>query len=885
MKTMKYILVLLLCPFLLGLGACADENTRGGNTPNVDGVRLLLSVEGNNIVTPLTKASTADADNISNVDILIYNANTKALVKHYYLDTQEKLNGLSVDINTEAKAIPYDILLENGTYNIRVVANAGDLSSKSLEQIEQLSLGLDNNSPKMVMCASVDGVEVKDGSGSATLCLKRIYSMISVSVNTTKLKKGRTITPTKVSLYHVPATGNLFSENKIKESPVENRDYIENVGEIEFETNNNVSSMVNGSVFYMYENMQPDGTCLKENNNYVEAYKTPRSIGNQPTKDPATVSRDKTCSYIEVLASYADGSDTGTITYRFFLGGGGDKEVCTNFEVERNTRYNVTLNLSGEGGVDEASWRVTTDIMGKFVAYDTYVGYRQGASSRIYLDVPSSLQSSTTWTVSSTSGLVNVDNNLKYDEEADKYYFEITAVETNVSDRAPRSDSYTIRATHPSLTVEDKVITVTQVRRIQEPIGYYRDFNKTYLDHILVKEYDEESRRYIDLSSVGEWTAKVEYGDWVSITRTSGTENYVSGTNNVLKGTGGAIKFDYSPKDGGGSTTRFGCILVTYHNNTCEHRIFVRQGYGDVNIGGTYWATKNVKDKGYFVDYPTQSGPLYQGGTSDMKSISPYNPGYKRRGVANWVTETDGAGNGWDWTSKNRKIGPCPSGYHVPHVKAYSYIRQQCYEGNIQAYIGYVHDDSYQDATFDNPSGWAWGSNGAVISSFSDYGCNPAKGTVLVTNDHINIFFPYGKGILDHSQTGGYNDYETTINEIGVGRRQNNGLLRFTDGDTQPGTDLEVYGATYWSGTPSLKSGLGNHMLYCRFWSLLKRNLPFYVSDGSDAKTGKNYDDGFKLYNNNNSGPIGEDRIGNASFVRCVKDNSKTYTNGTDYNN
>ena len=48
----------------------------------------------------------------------------------------------------------------------------------------------------------------------------------------------------------------------------------------------------------------------------------------------------------------------GRLFYRFFLG----DNAFTNFEVERNAHYNVTLNLTGKGGVDEASWRVTKDF-------------------------------------------------------------------------------------------------------------------------------------------------------------------------------------------------------------------------------------------------------------------------------------------------------------------------------------------------------------------------------------------------------------------------------------------------------------------------------------------------------------------------------------------
>ena len=110
----------------------------------------------------------------------------------------------------------------------------------------------------------------------------------------------------------------------------------------------------------MYENKQPDGVCLLKDGKYVEAYKTPASLGNTPIKDVATVEADKTCSYIRVEAEYSEMGASGKIVYRFFLG----DDAFTNFAVERNAHYNVTLNLTGKGGVDEASWRVTKDLTG-----------------------------------------------------------------------------------------------------------------------------------------------------------------------------------------------------------------------------------------------------------------------------------------------------------------------------------------------------------------------------------------------------------------------------------------------------------------------------------------------------------------------------------------
>ena len=97
---------------------------------------------------------------------------------------------------------------------------------------------------------------------------------------------------------------------------------------------------------------------------------------------------DKTCSYIRVEAEYSEMGANGKIVYRFFLG----DDAFTNFAVERNAHYNVTLNLTGKGGVDEASWRVTKDFNWDFTVDDIYIGYRIGSISDIQVKLPTDHQ-------------------------------------------------------------------------------------------------------------------------------------------------------------------------------------------------------------------------------------------------------------------------------------------------------------------------------------------------------------------------------------------------------------------------------------------------------------------------------------------------------------
>lgn len=861
--------------------SCSDEveNTQKNNNRTV---QLTLSAPANGVISPMTKGvATSIDETIKDLCVLIYDesGNIKES-ESFYRSSTGNSEGLS-DIQDSKQGYTYYLHLEDDrSRTVVAVANVGDKRGewKNLSDIAD-SYDLENNLPQCILYA--EGVSFSSASKTINAELKRIYAKITVVVDASEVK-GATITPSNVYLKNIPLTGSL-AKNKIKNNPGDG-DYLADGGFIELSNAGNKiwgSHEKDANAFFMYENMQIDGFYFPGD----QKSKTPASIG-QASTNPSTVKNDKTCSYIELETKYDSQSEKGSVTYRFFLG----KNVYENFEVERNYHYKVTLKLTGDGGIDEASWRVEADIEGKFTPHAAYVGYLVNSVSKIYIDGGGNFEGKT-WSLLHQSGtnVIDLKSNM-LEQDANGYYLAIKSRETNISDRNEHSGTY--RITVAGITRDVKV---TQVRRILEPIGYYRNHGSDYTDNVVVKEFDETTKEYKPLVSVGPWSAEIIAGsNWFTITPNERTE-YVGEHERKVSGNSGAIEFDFQPKGNSANSTKYGCILVKYHNQMCEHRIFVRQGYEDTDLGdGTFWRATNT-----VMEYPTMSGALYQGGIN--KTISPYNPGfYSKEEVDNWTPNYyEILSNNWN-NRKSDFTALCPKGYHVPHIKAYSYIRQQCYDksqGNlgIQAFIGYVHDDSDERATFEKPYGWEWKNKNASITSSDkyDYECNPAKGTILVKDDgsYTNIFFPFGKGILDHDSKPikykKYADYETTINEIGVGRRETDGILNFEE------LENSGYGATYWSGTNALGTNF-NHMLYCRFWSLLKQNIPFYVSDGSDAATGENYWDGFKLYWSSGSGyhpypedrgPIGQNRFDAASFVRCVSNKSKQYTEGTDYNN
>ena len=123
----------------------------------------------------------------------------------------------------------------------------------------------------------------------------------------------------------------------------------------------NVTNVNNDLVrpMFLFENMQGTGEPTGE-----QTKKRPVGVGDseQAIKD---YNETGVCSYIEVNATYTEygtGMDVtgrGPVTWRFFLG----SNTTDNFDVQRNTNYQVTLKLSGSG-ISEAdvSWRVDADL-------------------------------------------------------------------------------------------------------------------------------------------------------------------------------------------------------------------------------------------------------------------------------------------------------------------------------------------------------------------------------------------------------------------------------------------------------------------------------------------------------------------------------------------
>lgn len=185
-----------------------------------------------------------------------------------------------------------------------------------------------------------DGQDIllADDSGPVTVRLTRMLARVDLNIDTRLLDTGSLFSVKAVRIFNAINTYSPFT------SPARQ----EHTGKVEYSfddaSSTDISNLNSGRTIslYAFENMQ--GTLLPGNTDPWN--KIPSSIGDAGNY----------CTYMEVECTY--GYSGNDITYRMYLG----KDATTNFDVERNTVYRVTLmptekEIRGERG----SWKVEAE--------------------------------------------------------------------------------------------------------------------------------------------------------------------------------------------------------------------------------------------------------------------------------------------------------------------------------------------------------------------------------------------------------------------------------------------------------------------------------------------------------------------------------------------
>ncbi len=189
-------------------------------------------------------------------------------------------------------------------------------------------------------------------------------------------------------------------------------------------------------------------------------------------------------------------------------------------------------------------------------------------------------------------------------------------------------------------------VTIYQVRRVVNPKGIYRSMGNNKSFHVVLKRLPGEDERYFKpFQSEGPWKAYIirrTNGDGITLSATAGKseERNDPEYGRAIHGkTGSVIDFNVDFSGTSSTANRYAIIRVEYHNYTCQHLIFVRQGDLPDSLvqNGTIWYAQNMRTTTELASNPLDEGSLFKFRRWDLPidALSNKNPNEE------WINVTD----------------------------------------------------------------------------------------------------------------------------------------------------------------------------------------------------------------------------------------------------
>ena len=316
-----------------------------------------------------TRSSLPDDRLVSDINLLVYNAEGLLEERRYYPARQLSVSDGTVRIGTS--------LLTDAAYDIFVAANIGyALPALSREAVETYRYHMaypDEYSRGLPMSGRLDGF-VSGGAAEVRIPLVRTMARIDLNLDRTLLDSDVTFQVTSVVIGNGPSSVTLFGDSKAESATQVFANGFSLDGRQVQALNIDQSPGVSGTVsLYLPENLQGD---LLSTDDESGKYFTEGRYG-------------QVCSYLEIRGSYH--SDTWhtragePLVYRFYLGDGPG-----NFDVSRNTACRVTVHLEGTG-LGEDGWRVDKSRLIPETRFDlhpaAYNECRSGDDFHLWCDV------------------------------------------------------------------------------------------------------------------------------------------------------------------------------------------------------------------------------------------------------------------------------------------------------------------------------------------------------------------------------------------------------------------------------------------------------------------------------------------------------------------
>ena len=285
-----------------------------------------------------TRSSAPDEMQLTDFNIFIFNADG-LLEEHVYADISQ------MHSNDDGDWTYGFHLLAGCTYSIYVCANTGfRLPCRTLEEVLDYRFYMaypDEYRMGMLM----SGVKYLDFQGEEEIrvCLQRAMAKISISIDRSALDDDVEFNVVRAQIGNCPRNVRIFGTSSLgNDNGAFASGY--SLGDIQTDRlNTNVSGQTSGEAsLYMFENIQ--GNPLGDIGGYDEKV--------FEDGDPFEL----LCSYIELTAEYLSDSYYSLpgdgLVYRLYLG-----ESPSDFNVERNSHYHITIKPEGDG-LSGTGWRV-----------------------------------------------------------------------------------------------------------------------------------------------------------------------------------------------------------------------------------------------------------------------------------------------------------------------------------------------------------------------------------------------------------------------------------------------------------------------------------------------------------------------------------------------
>ncbi|MCQ2134166.1 MAG: DUF4906 domain-containing protein [Bacteroidales bacterium] len=313
MKTLNKSIILFLAAIFL---ACTEEQGREDSyVASADKVSFVLE---NETVQSKGNAVTADPTSIKEITLAAYSNGALADCRHF-----TGTSGLFLILN---RSLDHTVL---------AIANMGDRSAtmpSSLSDALKMkeTLGWSSINSKGFPMAGVSSYA--KGSSNARLTVKRLLAKVSLKIDTDwpgessfKLKS--------ITVGNTNSSVALFGSSKAgSKADLISGDY--------------TATLSNPMVFYLPENLQ--GDLLPSNR---DPYR--KNLENLQASGKSDLA--ELCSYMDVVLTQEDTYGvSGDRRYRFYIG----SDNTGNFDVERNTDYEISLRLTLDGFNIVDNWKV-----------------------------------------------------------------------------------------------------------------------------------------------------------------------------------------------------------------------------------------------------------------------------------------------------------------------------------------------------------------------------------------------------------------------------------------------------------------------------------------------------------------------------------------------